>query len=735
MSIPRYKTKSILRKNKNVTSKTQKQLRINTKTHTFSENGKSLQRVESRNKKRKISKRLISTEADQVKDRLKNQFRLFPTKILFKLLEKKAKEKQLLETKNKALKKKTQKDESIKISKNNLQETQQKETEKKQSKKVTIKSINRNFTDKKIVHKKVYRRHFKPDIASTQTMSYTKKADNPIVKKVLQKLEKDEHNYHIDQDALAHTETKSLSQFSKNIQKYFVNQNRTNEKNHSSFSITNTYTHSLYNREIDTDYEKQHSLPVSARTLKKLQTNNKSLSNFNILNHNPLEIKNPIQNIMINNFTHFGSSSEYRKPRAYSLENSNLQGVNRSSRHRFLNYRVDDQGMNYQGNFLAKASTLRQPMAYTSNLRESAYSNSDIKGRAYRSGFGQINSPSRSFHYKDDAYARQNQYKKYLQTDLPSVNELNTKQSMQSTLERQIQTYSTSPKNDLLPLDFKNLLMLLFKKILVYSSKINSLQKKLLEIDPLFDGAKIIREIDSEQKHHLSLHDLAYFVHLFGFKLSDWDTFRMMCYLSKYNLATLEELILEEKIWDAQQLIVQGSEFRDSNQKNIQNERVLDLNKNRKSYSVTYKEFLNLFIPFERRQEANKKEQKTFSKEERAKNEYHVIRQIILLTFRKLDEMGFIIQKLRSFEVESIFEHLANFNDEKFLKKSFKFMGSFGHGNNFLNARKSKFYSILPQDIFTKTLKDNEQVFVALINKYMQKTLILRKLGKQDKFK
>jgi hypothetical protein len=280
---------------------------------------------------------------------------------------------------------------------------------------------------------------------------------------------------------------------------------------------------------------------------------------------------------------------------------------------------------------------------------------------------------------------------------LPSVNELNFKPVKAENNSFAFNSIHNNSENTLTS-TLKNLLILLFKKILVYSSKLSALQIKLKEINPLFDGTEIIKNVDLENKEFLTLHDMAYFMHLYGYQMSDWDSFRMMCFLSKYRLTTLQELIEQEKISEAKEFIVKASELKnvDHEKKNIQNETVVDLNKRNDSYSIRYHDFLNLFIPLKNYKHfENLEKNKKMSIEDRKRKIYQIVRQIILLSFRKLDEIGAVVRKLRKIETKKIFEYLTQFNNQEFVKKSFKFMGSFGHGNHLLNIQKSTHYKYM----------------------------------------
>ena len=84
-------------------------------------------------------------------------------------------------------------------------------------------------------------------------------------------------------------------------------------------------------------------------------------------------------------------------------------------------------------------------------------------------------SPVKSKHFRVDISSKQTQYKNYIKTELPSVNEIDIK----SSEKRKTAFFPGAENNESsqpVSLNIESLLIQLFKKILVYSSKIDSLQ-------------------------------------------------------------------------------------------------------------------------------------------------------------------------------------------------------------------------------------------------------------------
>ena len=215
------------------------------------------------------------------------------------------------------------------------------------------------------------------------------------------------------------------------------------------------------------------------------------------------------------------------------------------------------------------------------------------------------------------------------------------------------------------PSSINDLLLLLFKKILVYSSKIESLKKKIYQNNPNFSVKIIFKEIDREKKAYLTLHDVGYFLHYFGFKVSDWEAFKLMGYLSKYKLATLQELIEEEKINPEAFASILPKYFGGDKT----DENVSQLKKEGFKFFVNFEGFSSLFKPLDKsfRPPRPGTQQVNFNSSKGVReSEFYLIRQIILLTFRKLDEMGMVVQYLNEYSSREIYEFICQFNQGMF---------------------------------------------------------------------
>lgn len=304
-----------------------------------------------------------------------------------------------------------------------------------------------------------------------------------------------------------------------------------------------------------------------------------------------------------------------------------------------------------------------------SNLRNNSYQNSEHGSRSphahYSRGLSPMGSRPNNGSFGSNTMGGLGNsftpvYANYVQSTLPQVEELHANESRVGQFQSTISW---------IPSSINDLLLLLFKKILVYNSKIESLQKKIHENNPNFSVKVLFKEIDKERKAFLTPHDMGYFLHYFGFRVSDWETFKMMGFLSSHRISTLQELISSEGANAGVSGVVQSKYFGENNKLSS-----LSLAKNSKTkVFINYESFSRLFKPMDRsfRPNFQKKPQTNYSMAKGIKeSEFYLIRQIILLTFRKIDEIGMILQYLRKHPSEDIFELLCRFNEGMYNRQS-----------------------------------------------------------------
>lgn len=314
-------------------------------------------------------------------------------------------------------------------------------------------------------------------------------------------------------------------------------------------------------------------------------------------------------------------------------------------------------------------STLKKQPHYRSKYLSSNHTSNETLQSPLRRGHrsvspygnsGVLESPLQNRAYNFPRAARQNKpFTQMPSKQLPLINELQLTSS-----NMPLSTYSNA--HMYIPSGVNDLLLLLMKKILVYSSKVEGLQAKLLENNPLFNGMELLADIKLINRQFLTLHDMVYFVHCFGFRVSDWEAFRMMCYLSHYTLASLAELVIQENIDETSIKLIPQDYFENRRMSSvIQGEtepKLLAVTEERPKYYISPADLLHLIMPGQReRARQSLAGQARLDERKIRKREYFLIRQILLLTFRKIEEIGMIIHHIRKYNLGDIFGFLSDF--------------------------------------------------------------------------
>jgi hypothetical protein len=215
-----------------------------------------------------------------------------------------------------------------------------------------------------------------------------------------------------------------------------------------------------------------------------------------------------------------------------------------------------------------------------------------------------------------------------------------------------------------IPKDLSDKVLYLIKKILVYSSKIEFLQKKIFRQNENFNINQIFKEIDKYSKGYLTLDDMSFFFHSFGFDLNDWEVFKVMSYASKYKLATLEELNVREEIDNERMkdMTKKWFDVESADQKIPRSDLVYD----KPIYYLDQKDFESLIKPFD----FGFVQRGNVSGHSLRKQDYHMIKQIILLTLKKLDDMSRAVKMLQDHSAKEIYEFLCQFNNSELQDKN-----------------------------------------------------------------
>ena len=208
-------------------------------------------------------------------------------------------------------------------------------------------------------------------------------------------------------------------------------------------------------------------------------------------------------------------------------------------------------------------------------------------------------------------------------------------------------------------------LLTLFKKILVYSSKIESLQFQLQKQSPRFHPYMLFKEADSENKNFLAMNDVSFFFNSLGLNKSDWEVYSSMAYLSHYQLAGIIEIIIQHNI-DTEQLIKKQKGDLPSDPKQPlrkTNTGTFGLKEERSRYYLTFKDFVNFFQPSTARIYSGQIESDIQTPLNQ--NDIYVIRQITMLFFKKLSEIRKVVRFLKPFGVRALYNFFGQFSERK----------------------------------------------------------------------
>lgn len=257
----------------------------------------------------------------------------------------------------------------------------------------------------------------------------------------------------------------------------------------------------------------------------------------------------------------------------------------------------------------------------------------------------------------------------------PSIHTSNLSRDRQ--YKNTMESNSNNKMNEtFIPQDLSDKILYLSKKILVYTSKIEFLQKKIYSQNENFDVNQIFKEIDQYSKGYLTLDDMSFFCHSFGFDLNDWDVFKIMSFASKYRLASLQELDIRERIDNDRVKNMDkkwfGGDEHDQGQNN------LEVDDGKPIYYLDQNDFSTLIKPFDfgflcRQGVSDKKHQMR-------KKDFDMIKQIILLTLRKLEDMSRAVKMLREHSSTEIYEFICQFNPSNYSKQE-KLDGSILNNN------------------------------------------------------
>lgn len=223
----------------------------------------------------------------------------------------------------------------------------------------------------------------------------------------------------------------------------------------------------------------------------------------------------------------------------------------------------------------------------------------------------------------------------------------------------------------------------LFRKLLVYSTKIRSLKQKIKNQNADFHSWPIFREFSKRGGRDLSLEDLGLLFYNLGFHFSEDFIFKILIYLSRYRFGFSKNETgnsrgnlnpkFDEKLSSVKETTEYLSQFSHMRMKHKQNPDFehspphTHTGPGKPQETINFREFSKLFelqsgdtnFPQSTSpQSPNSTSQGTYIME----MDYHLIRQIIILMNRKLEDVSTIIQFARSYTSQQVFKTILEFS-------------------------------------------------------------------------
>lgn len=222
--------------------------------------------------------------------------------------------------------------------------------------------------------------------------------------------------------------------------------------------------------------------------------------------------------------------------------------------------------------------------------------------------------------------------------------------------------------------DMENRLVMLIKKVLVYSSKIESIKKKIIRQNPGFTSLKMFQEF-SDNQNSINLEGLFQLFQAFGFHPPAISIYKIMIYLSNYQLESVQTPMISDPNNPRKGYTI-TPEGRLASIRKVNPGRFDDPVMNppqlfgahsgmpapqNQVKSISLAEFRTLF---ESKSIISNRENHPSSHEDVKIKEidFHLIRQIFMLIARMLDDLSKIIRTLQPYGTMQIFGYLLEFN-------------------------------------------------------------------------
>jgi hypothetical protein len=185
-----------------------------------------------------------------------------------------------------------------------------------------------------------------------------------------------------------------------------------------------------------------------------------------------------------------------------------------------------------------------------------------------------------------------------------------------------LQNYNLNTKNSLGEL--RETVINLFKKILIYSTKLEELKNELFTNNPDFNLFGIFKIYDEDDDGFLLNQQFEKLIIDIGFQLSGLQLDRLMCYLNNFLTKSKEKI-------------------------NIDN---INFTNFTKLFFPSNKDSSQIFHNLYKGSTKARKHDDLVIKE----SEFHLMRQIVIIMLRKLDDISSLVQSLKSSDIDEAFK-------------------------------------------------------------------------------
>ena len=276
-----------------------------------------------------------------------------------------------------------------------------------------------------------------------------------------------------------------------------------------------------------------------------------------------------------------------------------------------------------------------------------------------------------------------------------------------------------------------NILSMFFRKILVFNSKLEGLKQKLFAPNSGFDCQKLFKDFARENPEHLSMKELMSLFKSLDFNYSPQIVYKILLYLIRQEPLLLNPLnnISPSKKFEltgSGKLLEVLTNRIQSISQNTQKKRFKNPHSPNSDH-LEYSKFQAFFCPMKEAESVVSDETlerslhgaRGFDSSLNKEAIFHLVRQIVILSLRKLEDLGWVIRSLRLFPPEHLFQLLGpelvqNRKKSNHLNNNFTSINK--NGNN--NAKQMK-NSLTFQNIPEHNNNNEKNNRSELLNKFL----------------